>query len=86
MAKISATEAARNWSNVLNRVRYRREVFSIERGGEVIARLEPVARPITTLAGLAEVLANRSVAGGFADDLETVVSQQPSLPDDPWAS
>ncbi|MEL6195785.1 MAG: hypothetical protein AAFP04_14410 [Myxococcota bacterium] len=86
MPKITATEASRNWSDLLNRVRYKREAFAIERGGEVIARLEPAARPITRLSGLVALLEHRKVDGGFADDLETIVAEQPGLPSDPWAT
>ncbi|MEO0813487.1 MAG: hypothetical protein AAFY60_11535 [Myxococcota bacterium] len=86
MPKITATEASRNWSDLLNRVRYKREAFAIERGGEVLARLEPAARPLTNLSGLVALLGHRKVDGGFADDLEAIVSERPELPSDPWAS
>ena len=46
---ISATEAARTFSEVLNQVQYRDASFSIERGKKVVARLVPPALP----AGLA---------------------------------
>jgi len=46
---ISATEAARSFSEVLNQVQYRDVSFSIERGRKVVARLVPPAPP----AGLA---------------------------------
>jgi antitoxin (DNA-binding transcriptional repressor) of toxin-antitoxin stability system len=39
--KITATELARNLSDILNRVRYRGESFIVERSGEVIAELKP---------------------------------------------
>jgi prevent-host-death family protein len=38
--KITATELARNLSDILNRVRYRGERFVVERNGEVVAVLE----------------------------------------------
>jgi antitoxin (DNA-binding transcriptional repressor) of toxin-antitoxin stability system len=38
---ISATEAARNLSDVLNQVRYQSAEFDIVRGKEVVARLVP---------------------------------------------
>jgi hypothetical protein len=40
---ISATEAARTFSDILNRVRYRGEAFVVERGGEPVCRISPVA-------------------------------------------
>ena len=42
---ITATEAARNLSEVLSRVRYRAEQFEITRGGETVARLLPPLAP-----------------------------------------
>ena len=43
--KISATEAARSFSDILNRVRYRGEEFVIERGGEAVCRMIPATAP-----------------------------------------
>ncbi len=39
--RITATELARNLSDILNRVKYRGESFVVERKGEVIAELRP---------------------------------------------
>jgi antitoxin (DNA-binding transcriptional repressor) of toxin-antitoxin stability system len=39
--RITATELARNLSDILNRVRYRGESFRVERNGEVVAELRP---------------------------------------------
>ena len=55
---ISATEAARSFSEVLNQVQYRDMSFSIERGKKVVARLVPPALP----AGLALADLNRLFA------------------------
>ncbi len=41
---ISATEAARSFSELMNRVRYRGESFIVERGGKPICEILP-ARP-----------------------------------------
>ena len=41
MKDISATEAARNFSNVLDAVEHGRESFRINRGGRPVARLVP---------------------------------------------
>jgi antitoxin (DNA-binding transcriptional repressor) of toxin-antitoxin stability system len=43
--RITATQLARNLSDILNRARYRGETFVIERNGETMARLEPAAVP-----------------------------------------
>ncbi len=42
--KISAAKAARSFSEILNRVKYRGESFVVERNREPICRTEPVAR------------------------------------------
>jgi len=56
---ISATEAARSFSEVLNQVQYRDRSFSIERSSKVVARLVPPALS----AGLALTDLNRLFAG-----------------------
>jgi antitoxin (DNA-binding transcriptional repressor) of toxin-antitoxin stability system len=45
--KITATELARNLSDILNRVRYKGEEFTVERNGEVMAELKPAKKAIT---------------------------------------
>ena len=81
---ISATDAARRWSDLLNRVRYRGETFDIVRNGEVVARLGPGLRPATAL-DLIDVLARHARDRSFADDLQDVQSLQ-TLPEDSWES
>lgn len=39
---ISATEATRHFSDLLNKVKYQGESFDIKRGREVVARIVPV--------------------------------------------
>lgn len=39
--RITATELARNLSDILNRVRYKGETFLVERNGEVVAEVKP---------------------------------------------
>lgn len=40
---LTVTEAARNFSDVVNRVFYRGESMELTRGGQVVARLVPAA-------------------------------------------
>ena len=82
---ISATELARNLGDILGKVRYRREVFIVERNGEPIARLAPLASgAATSLAdGLRAWRAAAAVDPAFADDLERVnAADRP--PRNPW--
>lgn len=48
--RITAARAARSFSEILNRVKYRGESFIVERNREPICRIEPVGRrkPVTT--------------------------------------
>lgn len=41
--RVSATEAARTFSDLLNRIRYRGEEFVVERAGEPVCRMTPAA-------------------------------------------
>jgi antitoxin (DNA-binding transcriptional repressor) of toxin-antitoxin stability system len=84
-AKITATELARSLGDVLGKVRYRGEVFVIERNGEAVARLGPV--PSTATPSLRDGLLAWRRAGvpdaDFADDLERVgAADRP--PRNPW--
>lgn len=85
--RISATELARRVGDVLARVRYRGDSFVVERNGEPVARVLPVAE--ASPASLAEALAAWRSAGEpepeFAADLERVGALD-RTPDDPWAS
>ena len=86
--KITATDLARNLSEVLNRVRYRGERFLIERNGEPVAALYPAgATPGIALAELADRLGDlRSPGEGFADDLEALQTGQSNAGPPPWDS
>jgi prevent-host-death family protein len=85
---ITATEAARRMSDLLNRVRYRNESFIIIRGGEEIARLIGIADqpPITLSEAVSAAAAHRTADPSFAGDLESIQRQQSPPGDDPWAS
>lgn len=86
--KVTATEAARNFSELLNRVRYGRESFVILRGGEEVGQLVPAPlNPRITLRDFVEMLGRLEWPDSqFADDLEKIQADQP-LPDaPPWPS
>jgi hypothetical protein len=83
--RISATEAARNLSDLLNRVHYRHEAFVIERAGVPVGELRPVSAGAVTGADLRALLqALPPVDAGFFDDVEAASRSQPGLPDSPW--
>jgi antitoxin (DNA-binding transcriptional repressor) of toxin-antitoxin stability system len=68
--RISATETARRFSELMNRVRYRGESFIVERGGKPVCEILPV-RP-TRFSGrdLADLL--RSLPKPDAEYLDLV--------------
>ena len=81
--KISATEAARNLSDILNRVRYRGERFTVIRGGEEVAEIVPAKRSAgVTLLDLRRALASLPAPDDdFAADLERIrAGQRPEEP------
>jgi antitoxin (DNA-binding transcriptional repressor) of toxin-antitoxin stability system len=48
-SEISATDAARRFSEILNRVRYRNETFVVRRGGVAVCEIVPVRGDASTL-------------------------------------
>jgi len=85
--RISATDLARRLGDVLGKVRFRRDVFVIERNGEAVARLLPW--PTADDATLGEAFRAWDEAGAsddpaFADDLERV-NRADRVPQNPWA-
>ena len=83
--RISATQAARTFSDLLNRVEYRGERFMVERGGEPICEITPVRPFRCTGAELLTVW--RSLPRpdpAYWDEVEAQSRDQPSLPESPW--
>lgn len=80
---ITATELGKNLSDVLNRVRYRGERFTVARNGEPIAIVGPVgAAQCITLRDLAKQMGDVPLPdAGFGDDVnalrQTLVGQEP---------
>ncbi len=84
-SRISATEAARSFSDLLNRVRYRGEQFVIERGGEPICRIVPVGPAKFTLADLAQLLETAPKPdAGYGKAVKKAIRSQGKLPKSPW--
>jgi prevent-host-death family protein len=64
---ITATELSKNLSDILNRVRYRAERFTVVRNGEPIAVLGPADVPSrVTLRDLAAQIGDGRLARGSA--------------------
>ena len=90
--RITATRVVREFSELLNEVRYKSQSYVVERNGKPIARLVPVSeqkegkrlKELKTLLSLLPPCGDDLEA--FAADLEKIAGHQPSLPaGDPWA-
>ncbi|MBC7964191.1 MAG: type II toxin-antitoxin system Phd/YefM family antitoxin [Steroidobacteraceae bacterium] len=84
---ISSTEAVRNFSELLNNIKYRGDRYTVIRGGKPAASLVPVepVRSGVTLADLRKIVQvlphlDRSDTSFEADVIDSA-SSQPSMPE-----
>jgi hypothetical protein len=85
VTRVSATDAVRTFSDLLNRIRYRREEFLVERGGETICRMTPAGSAGLTLGELAALLrALPSPDPKFARDVRDATKGQGKPPRSTW--
>jgi antitoxin (DNA-binding transcriptional repressor) of toxin-antitoxin stability system len=86
VTRVSATEAARTFSDLLNRIRYRGEEFLVERGGDPVCRMSPAGPPSrATWKDLAALLDDvPHPDAGFARDVRRAARKQDRLPRSPW--
>ncbi|MDQ7859349.1 MAG: antitoxin [Armatimonadota bacterium] len=90
--RLSVTDAARSFSEILGRVRFRGERFILLKGGKPVAELGPTeaAAPVRLgeLPGVLEALPHLDPddVERFADDLEAVRGATGTTPVPPWAS
>ena len=87
--RISATEASRKFSDILDAVEHRNEEFVVERHGRAIAALAPARGGAGRGATWGDVLRlfDEGVRPdpGFAREMARVRRSRPRLPKDPWA-
>jgi prevent-host-death family protein len=82
--RITATELARNLSDILNRVKYRGEEFEVVRKGEVLAVLKPDrGAKLFTVGEFRRRFGDRKVPEGLADAIEDGREALGPLPDPP---
>jgi antitoxin (DNA-binding transcriptional repressor) of toxin-antitoxin stability system len=84
--RITATELARNLSDILNRVRYRGESFEVLRNGEVVAELRPsqAGRRAYTVADFLRDFGNKKIPEGLGAAIEDArKALRPEL-ESPW--
>jgi antitoxin (DNA-binding transcriptional repressor) of toxin-antitoxin stability system len=78
--KISATEAARNFSDLVNRVFYKGETFIVERGGEPLCEISPASPVRFTGAEFVELLSKLPRPDDeYFDVIEKLNKNQPPL-------
>jgi prevent-host-death family protein len=85
--RITATEASRNFADLLNRAKYGGESFEIERNGEVVARLTPAKPKPLTVSEINERLKKMPHADDqFQRDMAEIIAESRSrVSRDPWA-
>jgi prevent-host-death family protein len=84
-SRISATEAARSFSELMNRVRYRGESFIVERSGKPICEILPARPPKFSGTELANLL--RSLPKPDEEYLaivEALTVKQPLVTESGW--
>ena len=82
--EISATELARNLSEILNRVRYAGERFVVLRSGEPVCSIGP-ARQAEPKATLRQLLAALPVVDeDFGGDVESAIESQGVIEANRW--
>jgi prevent-host-death family protein len=87
--RVTATEAARKFSDILNRVHYGHETFVVLRGGEEVAQISPAqpSQPVTLRELIEKLRQMESPDSRFAADLEEVQASQPLMGEaPPWPS
>ena len=84
---VSATDAARSFSELLDRVCYRGETFVIERGGEPVCEMSPVTPQRFTGADFLTLLHSLPKPDpGYWDAVEKSMKQTAAVPESQWGS
>ena len=88
---ITATEAAKNFGALVDRVRQDRAVYVVERGGTPVAEIGPVRRRAFTVRDFVEMVRARS-GPPPGDEYARAVAEgvamlnRPTIPVEPWES
>jgi antitoxin (DNA-binding transcriptional repressor) of toxin-antitoxin stability system len=85
---VPATEAAKNFGRLVDRVREERATFVIERGGTAVAQISPVARAPFTMADFKALLSDTSSADEtYLRAVERAIERhnRPRVRRNPWA-
>jgi len=89
---ITATDAVRNFSELLNNIRYRGDKYTILKGGKPAATIGPVTgsakeKKLSELKDIMRTLPQlNDDVSDFAKNIEQVIAEQPPVEDgNPWA-
>ncbi len=91
MKTISATDAVRTFSELLNAIKYKGEFYTIIRGGKPAATIGPVEtitsmRTLKELALVLKAMPKLDDDDKFAADVEDIITSQPVTPEgSSWA-
>jgi antitoxin (DNA-binding transcriptional repressor) of toxin-antitoxin stability system len=85
---ISATDAVRTFSELLNAIKYKGESYTIMRGGKPAATIGPAeksaeGRTLRELALILKTLPSLEDDDMFASDIEMIIKSQPAVPEKP---
>jgi antitoxin (DNA-binding transcriptional repressor) of toxin-antitoxin stability system len=82
---VSATEAARRFSDLINRASYQGETFVIERGGKPICQLGPLEERRCTFGDLVALLSQLPRPDDeYLDAVEEIIRNQEPIEPSPW--
>ncbi len=85
---VSASDAAKNFGALVDRVRTERAEYIVERGGSPVVRVSPVAHLRCSVADLVEIFRSHAPADeDYLKAVEAGVSKlnKPSVPENRWA-
>lgn len=86
--RITATQAVRDFSELLNKIKFKGDRYIIERSRKPVAQMEPIkeAKKAKTLSELKSLLKELprldEELDAFAEDLEGIRKDQPPLPEE----
>ena len=87
---VTATETAKNFGAIIDRVREDRAVYVVERGGTPVAEIGPVKAKTVTIRDFAELVRSGSVPSAGEEYLKAVEEgiafcNRAEVPGNPWA-
>jgi antitoxin (DNA-binding transcriptional repressor) of toxin-antitoxin stability system len=86
--RVTATDAAKNFGRLMDRVRDERATFIIERSGKPVAQIGPLDAPQSTMADFVALIRNGPrLPEEYLRAVEKAVKRhnRPRVPPDPWA-